>query len=320
MLVHRSGAGGDLELTWFDRQGKVLGAAGGPAHYNSIALSPDGTRVAVSRANPHNTPNWDVWVLDLARNTSTRLTYDQIRAASPIWSADGSSVIFTALRDGSDNFYRKPASSATDEQPLLKSNGEYKYPTSSSRDGRFLLYTVETAETKDDLLVLQLEGDDMQTPLLRTEFNEGSGRFSPEGRWIAYTSDESGRDEIYVREFSPNPARASSDNGGKWLISSGGGTEPRWRGDGKELFYVDPAGRVMSVKVTNEPNFRAGSPSPLFQLPLGFIGEDVTADGKRFLVGVACGTEPVSTLHRGPELADGIEEMILAVPRDKCLR
>ena len=209
VLVYRSGAGLDYQLTWFDRQGRVLAKVAEPGRYNSLALSPDGRRVAVSRTNPENTPNWDVWLLDVGRNTSTRLTYEQVRATFPVWSADGSSVIFDSIREGEVNLYLKLASGAGDERPLLKSDAGYKYATSSSRDGRFLLYTVEKPETKTDLWVLSLQGDRKPTPFLRTEFNERSGQFSPDGHWIAYTSDESGSDEIYVREFSSGSAQGS---------------------------------------------------------------------------------------------------------------
>ncbi len=286
VLVYRSGVGLDYQLTWFDRQGRVLAKVAEPGRYNSLAISPDGKRVAVSRTNPENTPNWDVWLLDVARNTSTRLTYEQVRATFPVWSADGSSVIFDSIRGGEVSLYLKLASGAGDEQLLLKSDAGYKYATSSSRDGRFLSYTVVNPETKTDLWVLPMQGDRKPTPFLRTEFNERSGQFSPDGHWIAYISDESGSDEIYVREFSSGSAQGSGDAAGKWLISKGGGTYPRWRGDGKELFYVASGGKLTSVDISAKPVFQAGAPRPLFQLPPGFIGSEVTPDGGRFLIGV----------------------------------
>jgi eukaryotic-like serine/threonine-protein kinase len=286
VLVYRSDAGHIYQPTWLDRQGKVLATVAEPGRYNSLALSPDGRRVAGSRTNPKNTPNWDVWLLDVGRNTSTRLTYEQVRAASPVWSADGSSVIFDSIRAGDVNLYLKLASGAGEERLLLKSNNGYKYATSSSRDGHFLLYTVENPKTKDDLWVLPLDGDHKPIPFLRTEFNESSGQFSPDGHFIAYTSDESGDDEVFVREFSSNSAQGSRDAAGKWLISKGGGTDPRWRGDGKELFYVASDGKLMSVNISAKPVLEAGTPRPLFQLPPGFIGGDVTPDGSRFLIGV----------------------------------
>jgi eukaryotic-like serine/threonine-protein kinase len=285
VLVYRSGGWQDYQLTWFDQQGKALGTVAEPGRYNSVALSPDRRRVAVSRTNPENSQNGDVWLLDIGRNTSTRLTSEQIRTSFPVWSADGSSVIFDSIRAGEVNLYLKRASGAGDESLLLNSSG-YKYATSSSRDGRFLLYSVENPKTKSDLWVLPLNGDRKPIPFLRTEFNESSGQFSPDGHWIAYTSDESGSDEIYVREFSSGSAKGSWDAASKWLISKGGGTNPKWRGDGKDLFYVASDGKLMSVAINAKPVFEAGEPRPLFQLPPGFIGGDVTADGRRFLIGV----------------------------------
>jgi eukaryotic-like serine/threonine-protein kinase len=286
VLVYRSAVGEDFQLKWLDGRGRLLGTVAEPGGYNSMALSPDGRRVAVSRTNPENTPNWDVWLLDVERNTSTRLTYEQVRATFPVWSADGSSVIFGSVHGDEVDLYLKLASGAGDERLLLKSTAGDKFATSSSRDGRFLLYTVENPETKSDIWVLPLQGDHEPIPFLRTEFNESDGQFAPDGHLIAYTSDESGSDEIYVREFSPGSDHGSWDAGDKWLISKGGGTDPRWRGDGKELFYLASDGKLMAVDISAKPIFKAGAPRPLFQLPPGSIGSDVTADGRRFLVGV----------------------------------
>jgi len=289
VLVYRSSAGQDFQLTWLNQQGKILGTVAEPGRYNSMALSPDGRRIAVSRTNAENTPNWDIWLLDVGRNTSTRLTYDQVRATFPVWAADGSSVVFDTEYAGVRSLYLKLTSGAGDERLLLSSTAGEKYATSWSRDGRFLLYSGEDPETKSDLWVLPLQGDRQPIPFLRTEFNESSGQFSPDGHWVAYTSDESGRNEIYVRDFSSGAAQGSWDAAGRWLISKSGGTSPRWRGDGKELFYVASDGKLMSVSITSKPVFQAGGPRPLFQLPSGFIGGDVTADGKRFLIGVPVG-------------------------------
>jgi hypothetical protein len=138
------------------------------------------------------------------------------------------------------------------------------------------------------LWVLPLEGDRKPFPLLQTEFNLRNGQFSPDGRWVAYSSDESGRDEIYVRSFSPVPGGAGSNAEGKWLISNGGGIQPRWRGDGKELYYLVPDGKLMAVEVATNPVLQAGVPKVLFGEPMtvgpSFAQWDVTADGKRFLL------------------------------------
>ncbi len=274
------------QLTWLDRQGRRVGTVTEPGGYNSMGLSPDGRQVAISRTDPENAPHWDVWLLDVERNTSTRLTYEQVRATFPVGSADGRSVIFGSPHGNEVGLYLKLANGAGDERLLLKSTAGDKYATSSSRDGRFLLYTVENPDTKSDVWVLPLQGDRKPIPFLNTEFNESSGQFAPDGHRVAYTSDESGREEIYVREFSLGSAHGSWDAAGKWLISNSGGTYPRWREDGKELFYVGSDGKLMAVDTSAKPAFKAGSPRPLFQLPPGSIGGDVTADGTRFLIGV----------------------------------
>jgi eukaryotic-like serine/threonine-protein kinase len=286
VLVYRSAVGENYQLTWLDRQGRRVGTVTEPGGYNSMALSPDGKQIATSRTDPENTAHWDVWLLDVERNTSTRLTYEQVRAVFPVWSADGSSVIFGSLHGKEISLSLKLASGAGDERFLLKSTAGEKYPTNSSRDGRFLLYTVVNPETNSDIWVIPLQGDRKPIPFLRTAFNESSGQFAPDGHWVAYTSDESGREEIYVREFASGSAHGSWDAAGKWLISNSGGTYPRWRGDGKELFYVGSDGKLMSVDISAKPIFKAGAPRPLFQLPPGFIFGDATADGTRFLIGV----------------------------------
>jgi Tol biopolymer transport system component len=149
------------------------------------------------------------------------------------------------------------------------------------------MYYAIDPKSKADLWVLPLSGDRKPFPFLRTEFNEQYGRFSPDGRWVAYSSDESGRDEIYVRSFSPGSGETASAAGGKWLISNGGGTQPRWRGDGRELYYLASDGKLMSVEISANPIFQAGVPRVLFQAP-PTVSEtsprwDVTADGTRFI-------------------------------------
>lgn len=207
-----------------------------------------------------------------------------------IWSPDGSRIAFASNPNGVYDLYQKLASGVKDEELLLKSS-ENKFPTSWSRDGRFLLYEAEDQKTKkEDLWVLPLEGDKKPFPFLQTEFNEVDGLFSPDGHWVAYVSDESGRDEIYVRTFSPDSTAPASDTGGKWLISTGGGSGLRWRGDGKELYYRARDGKMMAVEIATAPVFRAGAPKALFQTPSPAVQSgaeayawDVTSDGKRFL-------------------------------------
>jgi eukaryotic-like serine/threonine-protein kinase len=288
VLVYRTGAGGASELTWFDRGGKILGTADEAAgqHIIALSLSPDQTRAAVSRIDSQNAKT-TLWLLDLARGTAARFGFGLSSGRHGIWSPDGSQIIFASNAGGVFDLYEKSASGVKEAEVVLKS-GDDKLPTSWSRDGRFLLFRAADPKTaKDGLWVLPLEGDRKPFPFLDTEFDNREGQFSPDGRWVAYVSDESGRDEIYVQTFSPDPAAAGSDRAGKWLISTGGGNGPRWRGDGKELYYRAPDGRLMAVECATNPEFRAGVPKPLFQTPQTAFSSgyswDVTSDGKRFL-------------------------------------
>ena len=282
-LAYRTGgSGGAFQLAWFDRQGKVLGRPGEPGTYLTMSLSPDGTRAAVTRVDP----NVALWLVDVSRGTSTRFTFGPSFSIRGAWSPDGSRIIFASGPSG--DLYQKLTSGVKDEEVLLKSS-DNKSPTSWSRDGRFLLYdSVVPMTTKADIWVLPLEGDKKPFPFLQTEFNNHEGQFSPDGHWVAYVSNESGRDEIYVRTFSPDSTAAASSTGGKWLISTAGGNGPHWRGDGKELYYVAADAKLMAVEIATNPVFRAGAPKVLFQAPqMGGIFAasqwDLTSDGKRFL-------------------------------------
>ncbi len=278
-LVYRTG-GGDWRLEWFDREGKSLGVAGPASQSSTPAVSPDGKQVAVDRIDSQAGGNQDIWLLDQARGTSTRFTINPAREASPVWSPDGVWVAFASDRDGPFNIYRKPASGAGDEEALLKSNIS-QHPTDWSRDGRFLLYTATDPKTRNDLWVLPLDGDRKPRPYLQGPFNETQGQFSPDGRWVAYTSTESGRPEVYVQPF---PA-----SGGKWQVSTVGGLQPRWRGDGKELFYIGLDRKLMAVDVKTAAKFEMGIPRALFNVRVTLTATTGTryaaaADGKRFLM------------------------------------
>jgi eukaryotic-like serine/threonine-protein kinase len=299
--VVRAAAYTETQLTWFDRTGKVLGTAGEPGGYNSVALSPDGTRVAVSRvdlgaARALIRRSSDIWIHEFARGISTRLTSNPAVDWLAAWSPDGSRVIFSSDRDGAGfDLYQKVASGAGNDDVLFKSR-DTKCALDWSRDGRFLLYSVadngraEAISASHDLWVLPLTpknpSDIKPRIYLQTEFNESQARFSPDGHFIAYGSDSSGRDEVYVRPF---PAA----NDGKWTISTGGGLAPQWRADGRELFYISTDSKMMSVQVSTDPVFEAGMPKVLFEAPVWAGGNstvrtstryDVTADGRRFLI------------------------------------
>jgi eukaryotic-like serine/threonine-protein kinase len=287
VVVYRTGGQGAFQLNWYDEQGKSLGTVGEPAELIlSERLSPDGTRAAESRIDARGVPF--IWLLDFSRGTDERFTFGSPGSVYPVWSPDGKRIVFAS--GGLDrDLYEKPANGATGEELLLKSD-QGKTPTSWSRDGRFLLYSAGGAKGKNELWVLPMEGDTKPFPFLRTDFNNTDGQFSPDGRWVAYVSDESGSNEIYVRPFSPEAGGTVSSAGGKWLISNDGGAAPRWRADGKALYYIAPDGKLMAVEITTTPAFQARVPKALFQAPqLPPVGTgtfspwDLAADGKRFL-------------------------------------
>jgi len=281
VLAYRVGAGGTLnQLTWFDPEGKATGVIGDKGTFGSPSLSPDQTRIAVPQFDIQ-TGNSNIWVLDVARGTNTRLTFSKGRDFNPVWSPDGRTIIFSSNRGGHSDLYEKPADGSGEERLLLKSE-EDKTPTSWSRDGRYLLYTNVDPKSGEDIWVLPLQGDRKPISFLRTEFRESSARFSPDGRWIAYQSNESGMNEIYVRPFSPNASGDSVSGGGKWLVSKSGGEDPHWRADGKELFYIYQL-QQMAVDVSGGAAFQAGVPRRLFPAPPTVAPPDVSADGKRFL-------------------------------------
>jgi len=279
-LVYRSGgSGGFARITWFDRQGKSVGtpseAGYGPF---TLTLSPDGSRVATERSERMGS---NLWLLEFARGGRTRFTYSPSADRSAAWSPDGTKIAFSSGRSGAFDLYQRAANGAGEDELLLKST-DNKYVNDWSRDGRFLLYEEQSAKEGRDLWVLPMDGAGERKPasFLSTPFNETMGRFSPDGRWIAYASDESGRYEIYVRPFPP-PA----GGGGKWMVSQGGGVEPRWRRDGKELFYIGADGQVMVSGVSaSGAAFQRGVPKPLFKVQIiSGASWDVSADGTKFL-------------------------------------
>jgi serine/threonine protein kinase/Tol biopolymer transport system component len=289
-LIYRGGQGQSFQLTWFDRRGTVLGTVDEPgaADFNN-ELSPDGTRLVVSRGE-------DLWIHDFLRDMEDRLTSGKGANVAPVWSPDSSRIIFASMRNGRDTgIYEKPANGVKEEELLLESS-ELLLPSSWSSDGRFLLYSEENRNTKSDLWALPLEGDRKPISVLRTEFNEGDGQFSPDMQWVAYVSDESGSGEVYVRGFSRN-AGSLSKAGGRWRISNRGGYSPRWRVDGRELFYLAADGKVMAVDVSGGTAFHRGMPKTLFPyqaIPYMAPGSSflsVTADGNRFLLPVVSGAE-----------------------------
>jgi len=288
VLVYQSGGatgGGSSQIGWYDRSGKLLGPVIAPGAILEPAISPDEKTVVFQRMSG---AGFDLWLRDLARGTETRFTSDASRNVTPFWSPKSDRIVFASDRRGVMNLFQKGASGSGQDE-LLLTTGNTKNTTQWSRDGRFIVYIEVDPKTRFDLWVLPMEGSEKERkpiPFLQTEFNEIMGQLSPDSHWMAYTSDQSGRREVYVRPFPPAE--------GQWTISIAGGEQPRWRGDGKELFYVAADGKMMAVPIKafvgGKPAFEAGSPVALFDAhiaptPVNYVfNYDVTADGRRFMI------------------------------------
>ena len=281
------GGNAPLQLTWFDRQGKTLGTLGEPGISASWpAISPDGSAVVASRQDPE-TGGQDLWLYDAARGTRSRLTFDGKLNQAPVWSPDGSHVAFGSAGDGRINIYQKAINGIGQQEVLDKAPAAFRVPIDWSRDGRYVIEgVVSGANGKLAIWVLPLSpeqtgGDRKSYPYPNEPFNEIGAKLSPNGQWLAYASDETGRDEIYVQTF-PKP-------GGKWPVSVNGSTNPPvWSRDGKELYFIGLDGKLMAVDVKGGPggSFEAGTPRALFDPHLAggqFTGFAVSKDG-RFLV------------------------------------
>ena len=251
-IVWRSGAESRSQLLWLDRAGRIVGELGGISDAN--LFSPEISRVGQRVATMHGpVGSSDIWLQDKLHNV--RFTFGQADSRYPVWSPDGSRVAFASNRNGAYDLYVKRADRSGSEELLLRS-GELKRPNSWSPDGRFILYW--TGQNNGDLFVLPLTGEGKPFPFVSTPFSEQQGVFSPDGKWVAYQSDESGRDEIYVRPF-PGP-------GVQIQISSQGGHSPRWRADAKEIYYLSPDLKMTAVKVTIQGSaMTAETPVTLFQ-------------------------------------------------------
>jgi serine/threonine-protein kinase len=260
-------------MVWVDRTGKVEPLPAMPRPYYDPRISPDGRQFAVSSEEAAER----VWTFDFARPILTALSGPGSSQA-PVWTPDGKRVIYRATRMGSRNIAWKAADGSGEEQRLT-TNNNMQTPVSVSPDGKLLAYTELDPTGGNDIWLVALAGG-KPVPFLRTRASEDNPHFSPDGRWLAYVSDESGRSEVYVQPF-PGP-------GGKWMISTGGGTEPVWARAGRELFYRS-GDKLMAVTIVTQPAFVAGLPRVLFEgtfepTGTGTSGFDVSPDGRRFLM------------------------------------
>jgi Tol biopolymer transport system component len=279
------------QLTWFDRAGTARGVVGEPDEsVLTPRVSPDGHRVAVGRVVQGNV---DLWLLGGAR--ASRFTFDPASEMFPIWSPDGARLVYQSRRTGSGDLYLKPTAGAGAEE-LLLSTAQSTAPMSWSADGRFLMYLSIDSQTDADIWVLPMSGnagDRKPFVFLKTPFREANGAFSPDSRWVAYDSNETGRPEVYVRPFVPPGATGTAAAATRqWQVSTDGGIMPLWRADGKELYYLNLEGAMTAVPMTVTGNsLEPGAPVTLFRARIygggtdvqGGRQYDVTADG-RFLI------------------------------------
>jgi hypothetical protein len=270
-----SGDTGTSQLLWFDRNGQQVGVATKPGIYSNISVSPNGKFVVADAMDPATT-NTDLWTYDLENGNAKRLTFDPAIDSTALWSPDGTRLVFTSDRAQKFNLYVKNADGSQEEQ-VIPQEGPDRYPLDWSRDGKYVIYQRGT-----DLWCVTFP-ELTATLFLKTASAPNVARFSADGKWVSYASNESGRWEIYVTSF---PAAQ-----GKWQVSSAGGEQPKWRSDGKELFYLAPDGKIMAAPVTLGANFDAGSPVALFQAnPRELVATserfayDVSKDGRRFLI------------------------------------
>ena len=292
VLVYRATGSVLSRMVWLDRAGHETGQVAATADYRAPSLSPDGRRVVVRRRDS-DAANADVWMIDPARGTTSRFTFDPATDSSPVWSPDGSQIAWASTRGGADGIWLKSAGGLGQEQQIAKP-GPFAAPLDWSRDGKWLLYTVVDPRTGVDLWSLPMSGEHTPQVVLQTPFNEARARFSPDGRWIAYQSDESGRPEVYVASFQ--------GTAGKWQISADGGSDPDWSPDGRELFYLARDQRLMSVSITPGETLAPGTPQPLFRVQTeGGTRRnvyEVAPDGKRFLFLLPAGDSgtPITTV------------------------
>ena len=281
------------QLIWYDRNGLKIGSVGDPGRYVAMDLSPDNSKAAVEILDA-NGRNGEIWVVELSRGISTRFTFDPSADLCPVWSPDGTKIVFGSNRKGKflDLFQKATNQSSTDE--FLKDVQADSFPTSWTPDGKFLVYQVFDQHAKGDIWLLPTTSDRKPVPLIRTEFDEVRAQVSPDGHWIAYSSDESGRSEIYVQTMPPSGAR--------YQVSNGGGMDSRWRKDGKEIFFISPDNKLMAAQVLTTEPFETSITKPLFPIQERFMGPErgnyaVSNDGNRFLINTVSDSPMGHAIH-----------------------
>jgi serine/threonine protein kinase len=299
-LIYQAGeTSGGWNLMWWGRDGKPSGPLPQPDRYLFPALSPDGTRLAVEIFTGTQGIG-DIWIFDLNRGTSTRLTFGPYSQGSPLWSPDGKTIFYSSGA-GFPHIRAKAADGSTPERVITEGDDTAEFPASSSPDGRYLVYErrVPKSEIGYHIWALPLSGEGKPFPVVQSTFEERFPAVSPDGKWMAYQSNETGRWEIYVTAFP--------GGGAKWLVSSVGGASAKWRKDSKELFYLDPSDNLVAVDVNASGGaVRLGTPHILFQA-IGIQREygpyDVSADGKKFLINsgnLKEGSDPFTLVQNWP--------------------
>jgi serine/threonine protein kinase/Tol biopolymer transport system component len=283
-LVYRSIPGNNRQLTWFNRQGDIIGRPGERAPYGTMKVSHDGTKAVVMQNDSRQQGNGDLWIVDLIKNTSTRFTFEPGLDSQPVWSPDGRFIAWQAARNGTVGVYRKAADgSGVDE--LLTAAKNATNLTDWTQNG-FLIYAMG-----GDIYALPVNadaaGNHTPIPVVQSPGVEAGAYVSPDNRWIAYMSNESGRQEIYVQPFSAGGSTLS----GKWMVSKGTRGMARWRADSRELMFVNGDGAIVSVDVSPGAAFQASAPKKLFQIPLALLSNqnpgtlaDATRDAQRLLM------------------------------------
>jgi eukaryotic-like serine/threonine-protein kinase len=279
-LVYRTGAfltTQQMHLAWFDRSGKRDDSINQTGDSRTPSLAPDGKRVAVMRVE--TAAQTDLWIIDLVRGVNSKFTLGATNERDPVWSPNGNEIIFRANPNGIYDLYRKPSTGISSDELLWKSDQD-KMPSSWSPDGRFLLFSSNDPKTRGDIWLLPLAGDRKPESFSTTPANEGFAHFSPDGHWVAYTSDVSGTPQIYLQPFPRS---------GQYIqVTNAGGLNPKWKPDGRELFFIDLMSRkLMAVELkSNGSTIVPGTPTELFQTPAGNNNYDISGDGQRFLFSV----------------------------------